>query len=99
MNEQLLKMNGLSVEILNKLSFESHLGIPLKKNLHYFDKAALIAELIAMTTWLDEQEILSGIALDYRIKSCDSILLKYDRYYPDHQMRKVFNDILGFPNR
>lgn len=96
MNEQLLKMNGLSVEILNKLSFESHLGIPLKKNLHYFDKAALIAELIAMTTWLDEQEILSGIALDYRIKSCDSILLKYDRYYPDHQMRKVFNDILGF---
>ena len=31
MNEQLLKMNGLSVEILNALSFESHLGIPLKK--------------------------------------------------------------------
>ena len=38
MNEQLLKMNGLSVEILNALSFESHLGISLKKNLHYFDK-------------------------------------------------------------
>ena len=26
MNEQLLKMNGLSVEILDTLSFESHLG-------------------------------------------------------------------------
>ena len=26
MNEQLLKMNGLSVEILDALSFESHLG-------------------------------------------------------------------------
>ncbi len=49
-----------------------------------------------MTEWLDEQEILSEIALDYRIKSMDSILLKYDRYYPDHQTRKVFNDILGF---
>ena len=49
-----------------------------------------------MTEWLDEQEILSGIALDYRVKSLDSILLKYDRYYPDHQTRKVFNDILGF---
>lgn len=96
MNEQLLKMNGLSVEILDVLSFESHLGIPLKKNLHYFDKEKLIAELIAMTEWLDEQEILSGIALDYRIKSLDSILLKYNRYYPDHQTRKVFNDILGF---
>ena len=96
MNEQLLKMNGLSVEILDELSFESHLGIPLKKNLHYFDKDLLIAELVTMTEWLDEQEILSDIALDYRVKSLDSILLKYDRYYPDHQTRKVFNDILGF---
>ena len=58
MNEQLLKMNGLSVEILDTLSFESHLGIPLKNNLHYFDKDLLIAELVAMTEWLDEQEIL-----------------------------------------
>ena len=49
MNEQLLKMNGLSVKILDELSFESHLGIPLKRNLHYFDKEALISELIAMT--------------------------------------------------
>ena len=49
MNEQLLKMNGLSVEILDTLSFESHLGIPLKNNLHYFDKDLLIAELVAMT--------------------------------------------------
>ena len=31
MNEQLLKMNGLSVKILDMLSFESYLGIPLKK--------------------------------------------------------------------
>ena len=95
MDEQLLKMNGLSVRILDALSFESHLGIPLKKNLHYFDKDLLIAELIEMTEWLDEQEILSSIALDYRVKSLDSILMKYDRYYPDHQTRKVFNDILG----
>ena len=96
MNEQLLKMNGLSLDILDALSFESHLGIPLKRNMHYFDKDLLIGELIDMTEWLDEQEILSDIALDYRVKSIDSILLKYDRYYPDHQTRKVFNDILGF---
>lgn len=96
MNEHLLKMNGLSMGILDALSFESHLGITLKKNLRYFDKDLLIAELIAMTAWLDEQEILSDIALDYRVKSLDSILLKYERYYPDYQTRKVFNDILGF---
>lgn len=56
----------------------------------------LISELIDITEWLDEQEILSDIALDYRIKSLDSIIMKYDRYYPDHQTRKVFNDILDF---
>ena len=96
MNEQLLKMNGLSLDILDALSFESHLGIPLKKNLHYFDKTLLIQELYEMTEWLDAQELLAEIAIDYRVKSMDSILLKYDRYYPDHQTRKVFNDILGF---
>ena len=89
-------MNGLSVEILDALSFESGLGINLKRNLNHFDKNTLIAELIKMTEWLDEQDILTDIALDYRIKSLDSILGKYDRYYPDHQARKVFNDILGF---
>lgn len=85
MDEQLLKMNGLSAGIFDTLSFEAHLGIPLKKNL-------LIAELIEMTEWLDEQEILSSIVLEYRVKSLDSILMKYDRYYPNHQTRKVFND-------
>lgn len=55
-----------------------------------------IEELLVMTDWLDEQELLSDIALDYRVKSLDSILFKYERYYPDHQTRKVFNDILGF---
>lgn len=26
----------------------------------------------------------------------DSTKLKYDRYYPNKQLRKLFNDILGF---
>ena len=96
MNEQILKENGLSLVILDELSFESQLGISLKKNLHYFEKEPLLEELIYMSKWLDKQDILDDISLDYRIKSRDSILLKYNRYYPDHQARKVFNDILGF---
>lgn len=96
MDEQLLKMNGLSLSILDTLSFESHLEVPLKRNLHYFDKTLLIQELCEMIEWLDQQEVLADIAIDYRVKSLDSILLKYDRYYPDHQTRKVFNDTLGF---
>ena len=96
MKEDILLLNGLSTELLDSLSFKSHLGISLKKDLHYFDKSSLISELIEMTEWLDKQTILEEIALDYRIKSMDSILSKYDRYYPDHQTRKTFNDILGF---
>ena len=96
MNEQLLKLNGLSLEILEALSYRSKLGIPLKRNLHYFDKELLIGELLDMTDWLLEQDVLANTALDYRVKSQASILSKYERYYPDHQTRKVFNDILGF---
>lgn len=49
-----------------------------------------------MAEWYDEQTILEEVALDYRVKSIESILSKYDRYYPSTQTRKVFNDILGF---
>ena len=96
MGENILKLNGLSIEILERLSYESDLGISLKKNLHYFDKARLIKELAEMAEWYDEQTILEEVALDYRVKSIESILSKYDRYYPNTQTRKVFNDILGF---
>ena len=96
MIENFLRLYGLSIEILNDLSFESKLGISLKSNLHYFDKTALFNELQNYCNFLDENEALSELILDYRIKSLDSIINKYERYYPDHQTRKVFNDVLGF---
>ncbi|MDO5589918.1 MAG: hypothetical protein Q4F98_02510 [Lachnospiraceae bacterium] len=96
MSENILELNGLSVEILEQLSYESRLGISIKKNLHYFEKDALITELSNVSEWYDEQAILEDVALDYRVKSIESIISKYDRYYPDAQTRKVFNDILGF---
>ena len=34
----ILKKDGLTIELLTKLSYKSQLGIRLKKNLHYFDK-------------------------------------------------------------
>ena len=92
----ILELNGLSVDILKSLSYKTQLGISLKKNLHFFDKEQLINELLNMIDWLDQQTILDDIALDYRIKSEESIRAKYNMYYPDHQARKVFNDILGF---
>lgn len=56
----------------------------------------LIAEIHKVNAWYDEFEELQELALDYRIKSVQSAVLKYNRYYPDHQTRKVFDDLLGF---
>ena len=92
----ILMRDGLSLEVLHKLSFESKLGINLKKNLHYFDKESLLEELQEASNWYNELEVLHELALDYRIKSIQSINMKYNRYYPDHQTRKVFDDLLGF---
>lgn len=92
----ILKRDGLSVEILRDLSYKSRLGINLKNNLHYFDKQLLFEELQAANAWYSETGLLAGLALDYRIKSMQSAVHKYERYYPDHQARKVFDDLLGF---
>jgi len=92
----ILKKDGLSVEVLVKLSYHSELGINLKKNLHYFDKEALFAELDEINAWYDNMDILHDLAVDYRVKSIQSARLKYTRYSPDHQTGKVFNDLLGF---
>ncbi len=86
----------MTTDILKKLSYQSKLGINLKKNLHYFNKEKLIKELIEVNEWYDSAEGLDDLALDYRIKSVQSAILKYKRYYPDHQARKVFDDLLGF---
>ena len=42
----ILQRDGLTIELLQSLSYKSEMGISLKKNLHYFDKEALITELI-----------------------------------------------------
>ena len=49
----ILMRDGLSLEVLHKLSFESKLGINLKKNLHYIEKNSLFQELICVIEWYD----------------------------------------------
>ena len=78
----ILQRDGLTIELLEKLSYKSEMGINLKKNLHYFEREVIIAELIKINEWYDEFEELHELALDYRIKSIQSAILKYDRYYP-----------------
>ncbi|MGL5434027.1 MAG: hypothetical protein ACRDBO_01335 [Lachnospiraceae bacterium] len=91
-----LEKNGLSVEILNSLCYESSLGKNLKSSLRRFDKEDLFNEVIAMMSFYQDAESLDDVDLDYRIKSEDSCLRKYQKFYPEMQVEKVFNDILGF---
>lgn len=92
----LLELNGLSLELLKQYSFRSQLGLSLKRTIRHFDKESLFAELRQYRNYLILQNIAENTALDYRIKSQDSIEEKYDRYYPNTECFKVFNDILGF---
>ena len=97
MFDSILEVNGLSVEILEQLSYPSSLGVSLKKTLRHFEKEALLQEMETMADWLDEQTLLSEIALDYRIKSISSISQKYERYInSSRHLSQVFNDVLGF---
>lgn len=54
MDENVLMVNGISVELLTQLSYHSQLRMSLKRTLRHFDKSALIDELMTMTEWLDE---------------------------------------------
>ncbi|MCI7131465.1 MAG: hypothetical protein MSA09_13140 [Lachnospiraceae bacterium] len=56
----------MTIELLARLSFQSVLGINLKKNLHYFDKDSLISEIKRVNAWYDEFEELHELALELR---------------------------------
>lgn len=92
----ILLRDGLSEEILSALSYGSELGLSLKKNLGHFSAPDLFAELDRVRKWYERCELLDSLPVDSRIKSRQSAMLKYQRFYPDHQARKVFNDLLGF---
>ena len=92
----LLELNGLSPELLTELSYTSQLGRSLKNNLDSFEKEALLQDALAAAEWLDINPLLAEVAIDYRIKSEESIRSKYERCYPHRPVIKTFNDILGF---
>ena len=53
---QFLLQDGLSVEILQSLSFRTNLGLSLKNSLAHFTKAALLHEIEEISVWYDEHE-------------------------------------------
>ena len=79
--------------LLDNLSYRTQLGKSLKNTLRKFDKEELFDEIEAIIEFFVENE--GRITNEHRVKSLQSCLMKYDKYYPSTQAEKAFNDILG----
>ncbi|MCX0413676.1 hypothetical protein ACV3P1_11545 [Clostridium perfringens] len=82
------------VRSLDSVSYETKLGKNLKNTLRKFDRNELMEELKDYRLFLKKRKDIL-IDYTYRIKSIQSINLKYDRYYPSKEINDCFNDILG----
>lgn len=86
--------NNKLIRTLDAISYETKLGKNLKNTLRKVDKEVLIEELNDYRLFLKKRRRLLG-DYTYRIKSLQSIKLKYNRYYPSKEISSCFNDILG----
>ena len=95
MYNELLKA-GLTYEVLEKLSYHSQLDKSLVHSLRHFDKELVFDDIQQMIKFYNNSEELDDLAVDYRIKSKDSCVRKYNKFYPEMRVEKTFNDVLGF---
>lgn len=95
MYNELLKA-GLTCRVLEKLSYHSQLDKSLVHSLRHFDKDAIFDDIQQMIKFYNDSEELDDLAIDYRIKSKDSCIRKYNKFYPEMRVEKTFNDVLGF---
>ncbi len=72
------------------------MGRSLANSLRKFDREILFREVSDIIEFYQEAGSLDYVDLDYQIKSEDSCIRKYDKFYPEMRLEKVFNDILGF---
>ena len=78
---------------LAEIGFETKLGKSLKNTLHKFDKDELFEELREAIRYYTT--IAGDITFEKRIKAIQSCEIKYSKYYPNTEVEKAFNDILG----
>lgn len=91
----ILEKIGLDVDVLEELSYKSNLDVSFKRTLSHFDKAKVKIDISKARNWYNGNPILEDLPIDFRIKSIQSAMLKYDRY-PNATFNRVFNDLLGF---
>lgn len=86
--------NNKLIRTLDAISYETKLDKNLKNTLRKVDKEVLMEELNDYRLFVKKRRRLLD-DYTYRIKSLQSIKLKYDRYYPSKEIGSCFNDILG----
>ncbi|HBF9262870.1 TPA: hypothetical protein OUL50_001950 [Clostridioides difficile] len=86
---------GITENLLDELSYESKLGKSLKNTLRKFNKDDIFKEIRNISRYLNTRKIDFKFPVSYRIKSYHSCLIKYDKYYPNMELNKCFNDLLG----
>nr|WP_303068828.1 hypothetical protein [Catenibacterium mitsuokai] len=91
----ILEKVGLSIEILDSLSYKTNLTVSMKRTLRHFNKQDVLKDIRNAREWYNTQAIIYKLPIDLRIKSIGSAELKFNRY-PDSTFSRVFNDILGF---
>lgn len=91
----ILEKVGLSIEILDSLSYKTNLTVSMKRTLRHFNKQDVMQDIRNAREWYNTQAIIYKLPIDLRIKSIGSAELKFNRY-PDSTFSRVFNDILGF---
>lgn len=89
------KLYGITETLLQSLSYESNLDKSLKNTLRKFDKDNLIDEILDLKEFYESTDLLRDVKFSYRIKSLQSCILKYNKYYPSIGVNKCFNDLLG----
>lgn len=91
----ILEKIGLDIDVLEELSYKSNLDVSFKRTISHFDKAKVKIDISKVRNWYNGNPILEDLPIDFRIKSIQSAMLKYDRY-PNATFNRVFNDLLGF---
>lgn len=86
-------LSKIDWELLDELSYRTHLNKSLKNTLRKFDVDVLFNEINTVIQHYIEKD--KQIVYTHRIKAIQSCALKYQKYYPNTQVEKAFNDILG----
>lgn len=89
------ELYGITEYLLQELSYQSRLDRSLKNTLRKFNKNDLINEILDIKEFYESTHLLDDVRFSYIVKSLQSCMLKYDKYYPNIEVGKCYNDLLG----